>query len=64
MLNHFVSYISLTFCLQKELLYNNHTHIDGTKITALGFEYEKPKLSVDQLRAVSYSLMKYFEVTK
>ena len=43
------------FLQKKELLYNNHTHIDGTKITTLGFEYGKPKLSVDQLRSVCSS---------
>jgi len=38
--------------LDKELLYNNHTHINGTKITKLGFEYTKPELKVDELRTV------------
>lgn len=38
--------------LDKELLYNNHTHVDGSKIESLGFKYSKPTLSVEELQAM------------
>jgi len=40
----------LTPYLDEELLYNNATSIDGTKITTTGFAYKYPKMSEEALR--------------
>jgi len=40
----------LTPYLDEELLYNNATSIDGTKITSTGFAYKYPKMSEEALR--------------
>jgi len=38
--------------LDQELLYNNHMHVDGTKIEKLGFVYSKPNITVEELQKV------------
>lgn len=38
--------------LDKELLYNNHLYVDGSKIEKLGFQYTKPNVTVDELKLV------------
>jgi len=38
--------------LDKELLYNNHMHIDGSAIESIGFSYTKPDLTLADLREV------------
>ena len=38
--------------LDQELLYNNNLYVDGSKIEAIGFEYEHPHLKVEYLRDV------------
>ncbi|XP_047143812.1 uncharacterized protein LOC100209027 isoform X1 [Hydra vulgaris] len=38
--------------LDKEILYNNHLHIEGTKIESLGFKYTKPHVTAEDLKLV------------
>lgn len=42
----------LTPYLDKELLYNNDTSVDGTAVEATGFTYRHPTVTQDALRAV------------
>lgn len=43
---------NLTPYLDEELLYNNSTSVDGSKITTTGFEYERPEVTIDLLKEV------------
>jgi len=36
--------------IDKELLYNKHLSVDGSKITATGFVYEHPEITTELLR--------------
>eukprot|EP00794_Sanderia_malayensis_P018877 gene18877-20777_t len=47
-----ISNTPLSPYLDKELLYNNNLHVDGTKIEKLGFVYEYPVIKTEYLREV------------
>jgi nucleoside-diphosphate-sugar epimerase len=42
----------LTPYLDEELLYNSHTHINGSHIESTGFSYNHPTVTTDSLKAV------------
>ncbi len=39
--------------VDKELLYNKHLCVDGSKIEATGFSYQEPRITIELLREVS-----------
>eukprot|EP00051_Salpingoeca_urceolata_P035833 m.31598 g.31598 ORF g.31598 m.31598 type:complete len:179 (+) comp9786_c0_seq2:855-1391(+) len=47
-----ISNTPLTPYLDQELLYNNSLSVDGSKIEGLGFSYEKPAPTLEELKKV------------
>lgn len=38
--------------IDQELLYNKHLHLDGSRLEALGFGYQKPELTIESMQEV------------
>lgn len=38
--------------IDQELLYNKHLHLDGSRLEALGFGYQKPELTIESMQDV------------
>jgi nucleoside-diphosphate-sugar epimerase len=45
-----INFTPLTPYLDKELLYSNGVNVDGSKIEKLGFKYQKPKLTLEDVQ--------------
>ena len=54
-----ISNTPLSPYLDRELLYNKHLHVDGSKIEASGFTYTVPQPTEDLLRVVKEIFSKY-----